>query len=169
MPYKTYAVANAFIAESLAENGFIDPMKAQKLTYFAHGYYLAITGNALIAEYFQAWKLGPVAPTLYHDLKKYRDTEINRLIQRDLPLAGMRLRSILNSDGDFVTVKNFVWNTYKDVESIELSKLTHKKGYAWDKTLRANRGILGPPMLNEDVRADFLPLVRKDGPIRAHP
>lgn len=153
MPYRSEAVANSFIACSFDDGALIDPMKAQKLTYFAHGYYIALTDEPLIDEYFQAWKLGPVAPSLYHSLKAYRGNDIDEFIHSGGIVSAKK-------DADFRRVRDFVWSRYKDTPSISLSKLTHKKGYAWHRTILKNPGIQGPPILNDEIKRDFLPLVK---------
>jgi|ERR1700691_793029 len=158
MPYNTYLVTNSFLCQSFSQKIPIDPMKAQKLTYFAHGYYLALTHKPLINEYFQAWKLGPVAPSLYQDLKIYRGNDIEDYINS----RGI-FNKKLNNDKQFIQIRDFVWDTYKDANFMKLSNLTHKKGYAWDRTLEKNPGIIGPPILNEDIERDFASLVKKDG------
>ena len=43
----------------------------QKLSFFAHGYYLASSGVPLIEGSFQAWPFGPVNPTIYEAFKHY--------------------------------------------------------------------------------------------------
>ena len=42
---------------------------AQKLNYLANGCWLALTGNRLVKEDFEAWDYGPVIPSLYTKLK----------------------------------------------------------------------------------------------------
>ena len=69
-PQPTLAVANFFIEKSKASGVPVDPLKLQKLIYFAHGWHLAVTGEPLLDENVEAWPYGPVVPTVYHEFKK---------------------------------------------------------------------------------------------------
>src|ERR1700689_5397887 len=82
VPYPASAIANELIKLSLQKtNSGLSPMKVQKLVYFAHGWYLALTGGRpMINEPVEAWKFGPVVPSLYYELKKYGETPITDLI-----------------------------------------------------------------------------------------
>lgn len=170
MPFKADAIANEFLGKSFADEDacLVDPMKAQKLTYFAHGYYLAITDAPLVGEYFQAWKLGPVLPSLYRSLKVFGSEDIDSYIPMPTLFVRRNERAELRQDQNFTRVLDFVWNTYKNLSAMALSRLTHKRDYAWNRTIEKNPGILGPPMRNEDILTDFAPLVRRDGRITAH-
>lgn len=50
-------------------------MHLQKLTYFAHGWYIAFNDQEqiqpLINEPFQAWEYGPVCSSIYHEFKGF--------------------------------------------------------------------------------------------------
>ena len=67
-PYPPSAVANFFLSKS----DEITQMQLHKLLYYAHGWYLAVVGKPLLNEMIGAWKHGPVVPSLYYDLKKFR-------------------------------------------------------------------------------------------------
>ena len=68
------SIANGFLEWGFRDGIRIDPMKIQKLCYFANGYYLAASEDhaPLIGEQFEAWPFGPVAPALYHNVKRYK-------------------------------------------------------------------------------------------------
>src|SRR5208282_4587731 len=70
--YPSMAVANWFI-ENLSR---VDPLKLQKLVYFAHGWHLALRDQPLIDELVEAWDYGPVVPSLYHQFKRYGNQSI---------------------------------------------------------------------------------------------
>ena len=69
MPYLVVAVANSFLDIAKSAGKLVDPMKVQKLVYFAHGWHLGFEQGALSAEYAQAWRWGPVFPKLYDAVK----------------------------------------------------------------------------------------------------
>ena len=54
----------------------ITNLKAQKLVYYAQGVYMAKVGVPLFDDDFEAWQHGPVIPDLYHQLKEFKDCQI---------------------------------------------------------------------------------------------
>ncbi len=70
------AIANYFVRKSLDSGIPVTPMKLVKLVYVAHGWYLGLTGEPLIAEGVQAWKYGPVVPSVYDKFKMYGGSAI---------------------------------------------------------------------------------------------
>ena len=49
----------------------VDPMSLEKLTYYSQAFHLALNERALFREDIQAWKWGPVIPSVYHRYKSY--------------------------------------------------------------------------------------------------
>ena len=78
MSYPAKAVANYFIDIARCEGEQLSPMKIQKLVYFAHGWYLALYDEPLLDEKIEAWRYGPVVPSLYHEFKRYGSGTIER-------------------------------------------------------------------------------------------
>jgi uncharacterized phage-associated protein len=79
----------------------------QKFSYFCHGWHLALMGDPLVDELFEAWKLGPVLPSIYSKFKVFslnpipadhpliiaenpleRDSDRSKLIDRVLAVYG---------------------------------------------------------------------------------
>ena len=71
MPYSASVIAYAFVQKGIEEGKFVTQMKLQKMVYFAHGYHLARYNEPLIREEFEAWKFGPVVPSIYQSYKLY--------------------------------------------------------------------------------------------------
>lgn len=75
---KALDVANYFLSRHEQDSGDdegISNLKLQKLTYYAQGFHLALTGDPLFSESIEAWAHGPVIPSLYHSFKVHgRDT-----------------------------------------------------------------------------------------------
>jgi uncharacterized phage-associated protein len=137
-PYPVRGVANAFLNIGRAERKPIDPLKLQKLVYFAHGYYIAAFGRPLIDELFEAWEHGPVAPTLYHEFKDFRYSTIRRLateidldVDEEIPVPPP------HGDARADRVIDFVWKTFGSRDSRELSRITHEADGPWAR-VRAN-------------------------------
>src|SRR5438552_18215648 len=78
--YDPKAIANFFIETAAAEGKKLTPLQLIKLVYFAHGWYLGLTGEPLIDEPPEAWRYGPVIPSLYHALKDYGNGAITSKI-----------------------------------------------------------------------------------------
>jgi len=71
MPKAVEAIANWFLDRSKSDGKPVDPMKLQKLIYFAHGWHLGLIRHPLVDELFEAWEYGPVVPSIYHEFKMF--------------------------------------------------------------------------------------------------
>ena len=52
------------------------PMHVLKLVYISHGWTLGLYGRSLINEPAEAWRYGPVVPSVYHRYKSFRGDPI---------------------------------------------------------------------------------------------
>ncbi len=94
---KTIAIANFFIARGIAES-VIDscPPKVMCLCYFAHGWFLGITGKPLLDKPFVATSTGPELPELARMLRIYgndRITDLLRVLKPDPEVPGRSTRA----------------------------------------------------------------------------
>lgn len=60
-------VADYFITNAV---GSLTPLQVIKMVYIAHGYSLALLDEPLVEEAVEAWRYGPVLPSVYHTVKK---------------------------------------------------------------------------------------------------
>lgn len=88
--------------------------KLQKLCYYAYAWNLALKGEKLFKERFQAWVHGPVSPQLY---KKYREHGWQTIPPDDAPLL----------QNDVIEVLETVYETYGEFTGDELESLTHSE------------------------------------------
>jgi len=73
-----FSVASYFIKKSMEDDERdLSPLKLQKLTYFAHAWFLAIKGRELTPAGFEAWRYGPVNRELYDTLKVHKSDILN--------------------------------------------------------------------------------------------
>ena len=128
--YTATAIANFFIEKGKLEGKPVDQMKVQKLVYFAHGWFLAITGKPLINETIEAWRFGPVIPSLYHSLKYSGNLPITKSIE-----VSQFDNSTIADDAntELQAYLNRIWNLYSPFTGIQLSNMTHEEGTPWAK------------------------------------
>lgn len=123
--YNPIDISSYFLHKYSNQENTITPMKLVKLVYISHGWHLGITGNALIDENPEAWKYGPVIPTIYHYYKNFGRNPIK--LKEDLnynEVLPEEIRSFLDR----------IWSVYGKFSGIELSAKTHQSGTPWDIT-----------------------------------
>jgi uncharacterized phage-associated protein len=159
MPFSAAAVANEFLHLAHRDGKRISPLKMQKLVYFAHGWYLAITGRPLLAEPIQAWKYGPVIPSLYREFKEFGDSPIQFPALAFRQGKGMTTAR-LDDEGDPQEVElprrviQRVWQQYGKFSASQLSSFTHNEGSPWDTT--PDKDELGTVIPDEKIRDYFI-------------
>ena len=120
------AIANYFIKKSKCS---LTLMQILKLSYFAHGFKLGLDDKPLSREFVQAWKYGPVFPSIYNEFSWQPPGKIKELGTGEIdddPIIG----SFDQNDKD---IMNFVYEVYGSLDGWKLSALTHKKGTPWYK------------------------------------
>lgn len=128
-PYSAMAIANTFLDMAWGEHKNIDPLKMQKLVYFAHGWFLAYKGRPLIYDQVQAWKSGPVIPSLYHEFKRYGYHPIGKHGEEpaeDDPIPKVK-------DSEILEFLRNVWNVYSKYDALKLSSISHHRRGPWAK------------------------------------
>src|SRR5690606_24176720 len=78
--YTPAHIANYFLWKAKKENIELTAMKLIKLVYVAYGWYLAFKDEKLFDERIEAWRYGPVIPSLYHEFKRFRNDPIEKLV-----------------------------------------------------------------------------------------
>jgi uncharacterized phage-associated protein len=126
-PYRATTVANEFFELAHAAGRRLTPMQYVKLTYIAHGWSLALFGRPLIREPVEAWKYGPVIPTLYRELKHFGSG----------PVTTPPVQSIFGSkepldQADRELIAD-VYRKYGTLSGVQLSHLTHRPGTPWSE------------------------------------
>ncbi len=74
--YEPALIANYFISMGVIQNKNVTPMKLLKLVYIAYAWYYTVFGKTLFRERPEAWKYGPVIPSIYHEFKRFGSSRI---------------------------------------------------------------------------------------------
>lgn len=153
------AVANWFIENASP----IDPLKLQKLIYFAHGWYLALRDQPLIDEFVEAWEYGPVVPSVYHEFKEYGNrpilkpgTAVERRSDGTLWFVTPR---VPNDDEFVVKLLRKIADVYGRYSGLQLSTETHKPDSPWAKVRSTSFGRKGTDIPDEEIETYFKQLI----------
>lgn len=151
------AIANYFIKKSLESGTEMTSMKLIKLVYISHGWYLALSGEPLLAEGIQAWKYGPVVSSVYQETKRYGTGQISTLLfdsEGNYPMP---------TSSEICTFLDKIWQLYGRFTGLQLSALTHEAGTPWYMTwneLGGNRrssAIIGNDLIEEHYKSKLTP------------
>lgn len=157
--YKANAIANYFI--NLArKNGVTDlsPMKLQKLVYYAHGWTLGTLNKPLINEQIEAWKFGPVVPTIFHAAKEHGNNNINKpLLEFDFDADSLEFTpckpTVDANNKEIIELLDVIWEVYGRLPAYQLSNMTHLSGTPWDTI---NKKYNGEIPNNTDINTEII-------------
>lgn len=141
------AVADYFIRRVDRESGDdITHLKLQKLLYYAQAWHLAMHGNRLFDESFEAWMHGPVCRSVYEQFRHLSRSPIPlSAVQTDEGVVPTTMREFLDE----------VWEVYGQYSASKLEQMTHDEA-PW---LEARKGVLpGNPSqrpISETTMTDY--------------
>lgn len=165
MSHEAKAVANYFLDIAEESGVKLDPMKIQKLIFYAHGWNLALRDEPLISESLEAWQYGPVVPSVYHEFKHCGRKGIGgRAADYDPSTGEITEFEIGGDDADFVKkLLKKIWEVYGDLSGIQLSKMTHESNGAWDRTWNEMGGnrFKSVSIDNEFIKDEFSQRIKK--------
>ena len=138
------AVANKLIdiAKSNDKSTILDNVTnllINKTIYFVHGFYLLHHNQPVInvahKEYIEAWKYGPVVPSIYHEFKRFGKDIVSdySIVDEETETDGTRQYiHKLPNNGNIVKIFDwFLDNFLKTHRAEELVSITHVKNSPW--------------------------------------
>ncbi len=150
--YTVNSIANYFIEQGVRHQNLINPMKLQKLVYFAHGVSLGFSKKPLINEAVMAWQFGPVLKKLYHKTKMYGNTPIFMPIV-DSKFFSKFIYVVEENDDSTIEILDEVWDVFGNRDALELADMAHKKGSPWDQVYE--KGSEDTPIDNSIIKNYF--------------
>lgn len=131
------SVANYFIDLAQRDKVPIHLLGLVKRVYIAHGLALAYRHRGLIDPRFdkvEAWKYGPVIPSVYHSFKQNRNNAITEKAS-NLVLGEHgepKWETPQLTDKEDKAIVEAVWKRYFHCSDGELVNLLHRDGTPWD-------------------------------------
>lgn len=158
-PYDARAVANFFLEKDRPTQ-----MKLHKLVYYAHGWHLGYRAGPLLDETLEAWRYGPVVPSIYREFGSYGSDPIDRLALAFDPRSETLFSApaVDPSDRFVRDLLARVWDVYGGYSGAQLSALTHAAASPWSITRRDNPGVRKAGIPNEVLRMHFAARLGQD-------
>ena len=105
-----------------------------KLVYFSYGFYLAINNKKLFREKIQAWKHGPVVPSIYHNLVKFGSEPVKRkLVFHSRSKDEFRTPEVDTDDKELINLLDTIYRKYGKLPESSFKDMTHHSKSPWEK------------------------------------
>jgi uncharacterized phage-associated protein len=129
-PFDPRGIGNLLLEEAQNVACEITNLALQKLLYFTHAIYLVEKKRPLVSGYFEAWKYGPVHPTVYRAFKSPGDKPISfRATRQDL-LTGEQL-AVPPSNPELRSLAKRIIDSYGKLTPGQLVDVSHAKRAPW--------------------------------------
>ncbi len=148
VPFMSAGVLAYSVVVKARDNKISDltPMKLNKLAFLCQAWNLAFNDRVIFTDDIEAWKYGPVVPSIYQDYKYFGDKAIGIS-------DNINSKNVYNLIPESVlSTLNYVMDNYgKGYSGPNLSTITHKKGSPWDKTYHngLKNKIIKPELIKE--------------------
>lgn len=164
--HEPLAVANRIIELGRDDGRPKSMLEVIKLAYFAHGFHLVLLGRPLVGEPAQAWKYGPVFPTMYHEMKHHGAAPVvePEVMYHYYDPAGIHvpeMPEVTDNDVRSRELIRAVWHVYKDLSGGQMIDLTHRPDSAWSQTFE--KGMRHVPIPDHLIADEFRRHYLNDG------
>jgi len=137
------SIANSILRMADNEGKALRPLALMKLVYIAYGYSLADLLHDVIDPRFdrvEAWKYGPVIPSVYHSFKHFQNSPITDkavvLVEDSLE---PRYIVPFVTDGKLLESVSKAWNDYKNYSDSKLVDVCHKPDSPWAQVYKEGK------------------------------
>ena len=136
MALNATALANYFVDLAKKNNASITQFGLMKRVYITHGFCLAILNRSVINPRFdnvEAWKYGPVIPSVYHSFKHNQCNPITEksVCVKEIKDGKYEFFAPELQDDEVKRIANFVWERYIKFDDKKIIALTHNSGTPW--------------------------------------
>ena len=139
-----------------------------KRVYIAHGFSLAITGRPLVDPRFdriEAWKYGPVIPSVYHSFKHNKDKPIKEpavIARWSASEAKEKFEVPKLTNEDDKRLVELIWKRYIQLSDGDLVSITHEPGTPWSMVYVEGENRVIPDERTRDYYEKVMDLIRKN-------
>ena len=122
-------------------NGKISILRLNKIVYISHGWHLAMHNEPLFLDRIEAWKYGPIVPSLYYASKYYGNGKyLYEPFPGEDPL-----------DEKTTKFLNLIYKYYGKLRPLNIATLVGNEGTPYDKIHKKNKNDYLAEIPNKDI------------------
>lgn len=149
------SIANYFVDLAHKRGTEIKPLRLMKLVYIAHGFMLALLDRSVLNPRFdkvEAWKYGPVIPSVYHSFKIYGNNPIKEkttIFTDEKDVDGnveYKIVTPILEDKEAMMVCDAVYMRYERFSDWDLVTFLHKSNSPWGLVYKEGENKVIPDM-----------------------
>jgi uncharacterized phage-associated protein len=137
MKINAIAAANYFVDLATQENYELRQFGLMKRVYITHGFCLAILNKSALDPRFdvvEAWKNGPVIPSVYHSFKHNRNNPIREksvIAEWGSGKVEYSTPELTHNYSDVKEIAVAVFEKYRGFSDAQMVELLHREGTPW--------------------------------------
>lgn len=144
------AIANYFVDKANQDTHAPYPLtllRLVKYVYISYGFAMAILDKIIIDKRFdtvQAWKYGPVIPSVYHSFKHNGNDPIkskSEIAKSESEDGTLNFFVPEVTDESIKKILDFVWNRYRSLSTSDLITLLHREDTPWAFCYRVGKNV----------------------------
>lgn len=144
-------LAYLIVNMSVDNRDYISNLKLQKLLYLIQVEYIRIYGQPLFENKIEAWRYGPVVPSVYREFSKFGggviDQKISREIFRKKGSDIIAEKIMIDRDNglgarlseDIISLIENQLDIHATNSPWDLVELSHRRGGTWEKKYNSDR------------------------------
>jgi uncharacterized phage-associated protein len=152
MKLNAIAVANYFVDLAVQERCELRQFGLMKRVYVTHGFCLAILNRSALDPRFdvvEAWKNGPVIPSVYHSFKHNRNSPIKEksvIAEWSNGAVEYITPELAHGCGDVKKIAQAVFERYMGYSDAQMVELLHRAGTPWALCYEEGRNNVIPDL-----------------------
>ncbi len=166
MKNNALSIANSILALADKDGKSLKPLALMKLVYIAYGYALAYLVRDVIDPRFdrvEAWKYGPVIPSVYHSFKHFQNSPITEkaVVMKEDGDSPIFITPYI-TDEKLMDAVSKAWNDYKDFTDSQLVDICHKPDSPWSQVYKEGENIVIPEQSTQRYYMYKLGIIKDD-------
>ena len=158
MKTNAISIANYFVDKAIKDKNspcHLTLLRLVKYVYISYGLAMALLDKIILDERFdkvEAWKYGPVIPSVYHSFKHNQNnpiTEKASILAYEDQKGNMSFETPTVKDESITEILDFVWSEYRECSITQLIDELHTAYSPWGMYYEAGKNVEIPHQITK--------------------